>query len=75
MGRFQGDYLKQLRNSKGYSQEMVARLLALKTGRKVTRGAVCNWEKGRSVPTTGSLLGLSVIFHVPPESFFGPASN
>ncbi len=70
MAEFKSRYLAELRISKGYSQEMLARLIAVKNGRKVTRGAVCNWEKGRSAPQTESLLALSRVFRVKPEDFF-----
>lgn len=59
-----GDVLKVARNENGLNQEDVAAKIADMTGRKLTRQAVNNWEKGKRVPgkhwwnAIESVLGL-----------------
>ncbi|MBC8591147.1 helix-turn-helix domain-containing protein [Wansuia hejianensis] len=53
-----GMNIKRLRETKGYSQEMVAEKLG------VSRQSVSKWENNISEPSTENLLKLSVLFNV-----------
>lgn len=54
-----GDKLRELRNSKGYTQQQVADMLGLKN--KSTLGS---WEVGKSEPDGYTLLKLCSIYEV-----------
>ena len=51
-----GEKIKFFRLSKRYSQEQIARKL------NITQGAVSQWEKGRTVPDTETLIQLARLF-------------
>lgn len=51
-----GDNIKQMRLSKGWSQEE----LGLKI--HITRQTISKWEKGLSVPDTGTVVVLADVF-------------
>lgn len=53
-----GINIKKLRESKGYSQEMVAEKL------EVSRQAVSKWENNLSEPSTENLMKLSKLFDI-----------
>ncbi|HUT52541.1 MAG TPA: helix-turn-helix transcriptional regulator [bacterium] len=67
--------LRNIRKLKGYSMEMTARMLELRSGRKITRSAICHWERGAARPSIESLLALSELFDVPLDYFFTRRSN
>lgn len=49
--------LKELRQSKNYTQEFIADKLG------ITQGAVSQWEQGKSKPNTEKLIELSNLLH------------
>lgn len=53
-----GEQLKKLRESKGFSQEDVAKKIG------VTRQAVCKWENDKSYPDIDNLILLSEMYNV-----------
>lgn len=53
-----GEQLKKLRESKGFSQEDVAKKIG------VTRQAVYKWENGKSYPDIDNLILLSEMYNV-----------
>ena len=72
---FDCDKLRNLRLLKGYSLEMTARLLKIRTGVKISRAAICNWEHGKAKPSVENLSGLSDLFEVPIDYFFTYDTN
>ena len=62
--------LHNLRLTKGYSLAMAARLISMRTGERITRAAVANWEKGRARPSIDSLSALCDLYMVRPDYFF-----
>jgi len=58
-----GARIKELRKSKGLSQEAIGNLL------NVTRQTVGAWEKGESDPTAGQLYMLARLLNVPVDVF------
>lgn len=50
-------------------------MIKLKTGKDVTRSAICHWEKGISNPSMENLLALTELFEVPLDYFFEPKPN
>lgn len=75
MRSFQGKRLKNLRINRGYSLEMTARILGFRSGKTVTRSAICHWERGGAKPSTENLLALGETFQVPIDYFFEPLPN
>ena len=59
-----GKRIRDLRISKDYTQEDVAKAL------DITRQAVARWESSASMPSTANLLALADFFQVPISSFF-----
>ena len=53
--------IRQLREERGWSQELLARRLG------VGQGTVSNWERGLKVPQPRTLLRLAELFDVNPE--------
>ncbi len=53
--------IRQLREERGWSQELLARRLG------VGQGTVSNWERGLKVPQPRTLLRLAELFDVSPE--------
>ena len=62
-------YLKELRKSYNYSQEFVASQL------NITRQTYSHYETGRIMPPVNSLYNLSMLYHVPVESFLELSAN
>ncbi len=58
-----GPTLRQLRKSKGLTQEDIGKVL------KITRQTVAAWEKGESEPTAGQLYMLARLLSVPVDVF------
>lgn len=58
----QGEYLKQLRNEKGLSQEQLAEKIGL------SRQSISKWEQGLSTPDVDNFVKLAEIYNVPIES-------
>lgn len=56
-----GEQLAEQRESAGLSQEALADAMALAGAERVSRGAVANWETGRTTPGAAS---LRVLIHV-----------
>ena len=75
MRSFNRDKLRKLRLSNGYSLEMMARALAMKSGKRITKSAISHWELGKTTPSLGSLLAMSELFLVPVDYFFEPQTN
>lgn len=60
-----GEYIKQLRNKNGYSQEQLGRLVG------VQRAAVQKWECGKVQNLKReTITKLAEVFNVSPASFF-----
>ena len=53
-----GNYLRDLREKKGYTQEYVGRILG------ITDKAVSKWENGKSSPNVHQLIELSKIYEI-----------
>lgn len=68
--KFLPDQLKKLRESKGYSLGTTARLLGARCGCKVSRSAICHWEKGTFMPSVKSLMALAELYGVGMNAFF-----
>lgn len=60
-----GDNIKNLRKSKGYSQEILAEQLC------VVRQTISKWEKGISVPDAEMLNRISELFEVSVNDLLG----
>lgn len=58
----QGEYLKQLRNEKGLSQEQLAEKIGL------SRQSISKWEQGLSTPDVDNFVKLAEIYNVPIEA-------
>ncbi len=54
--------IRQLREERDWSQELLARRLG------VGQGTVSNWERGLKVPQPRTLLRLAELFEVSPEA-------
>jgi transcriptional regulator with XRE-family HTH domain len=67
---FLPDVLKDLRKSRGYSLGMTSRLLQARIGYKVSRSAICHWERGDFKPSIDSLMALADLFEVEMNEFF-----
>lgn len=57
--------LKELRESRGMTQQDVAEAI------HVTKGAVCQWEKGTRIPGLSTALMLADLFRVPLDTLLG----
>jgi len=68
--RFDHHKLKMLRLSRGYSLGQFARLLAVRTGLRVSRSAVSLWERGKATPSLSSLIAISAFYGLEPGYFF-----
>lgn len=75
MRRFDREKLRSLRESKGYSLGMLAKLLKVKTGKLITRSAISHWERGDASPRTDGLVALCDLFEVPMDFFFIRQTN
>ena len=65
-----GEYIKQLRNKNGYSQEQLGRLVG------VQRAAVQKWECGKVQNLKReTITKLAGVFNVSPASFFSGDDN
>lgn len=60
-----GNRLREVRKTKGYSQDYVAKRIG------VTRSTVSRWEKEVAVPDTDSMMKLSEILDVEMNAFLG----
>jgi len=60
-----GEKIRQLRQTRGFSQEELAAHL------NVSRQAVSKWEKGLSYPDTENLLALAAVFEVSADDLAG----
>lgn len=58
----QGEYLKQLRNENGLSQEQLAEKIGL------SRQSISKWEQGLSTPDVDNFVKLSEMYNVPIEA-------
>lgn len=72
---FDRHLLRNLRLKKGYSLEMMARLMAARAGRRISRSAISHWELGKAQPSLDSLLALCDLFAVPMDYFFTRETN
>ena len=54
--------LKQLRKSRGISQQELAELIGIKHG-----SSVCNYEQGRRTPELDVICKIAEIFNIPLE--------
>ena len=59
------DKLKELRKSRGYSQQQVASKL------HITQGAVSQWEKGTTIPSLEQLAAVADIYQVTVDELLG----
>ncbi|MDD2703562.1 MAG: helix-turn-helix transcriptional regulator [Candidatus Omnitrophica bacterium] len=66
---FSHEILKKVREEKGLSLDGLATELG-KTGFRVSRQTVWNWESGRHVPDANAIVALSEFFRKPLEYFF-----
>lgn len=57
--------IRDLRKSKGYSQEQMARKL------HITQGAISQWENGLTVPAADQLVTLAAIFEISVDELLG----
>lgn len=57
--------LKELRESRGMTQQDVAEAI------HVTKGAVCQWENGTRIPGLSTALMLADLFRVPLDTLLG----
>ena len=57
--------LKELRESRGMTQQDVAEAI------HVTKGAVCQWENGTRIPGLSTALMLADLFQVPLDTLLG----
>lgn len=64
-----GQKIRQLRQSKGYSQAQLAKLLY------VSRQTVSRWEVDFATPTADKLIEMSALFSVSPDYFHYKSSN
>ena len=64
-----GQKIRQLRQSKGYTQAQFAKLLY------VSRQAVSRWEAGSAIPTADKLIEMSTLFSVSPDYFHYKSSS
>ncbi|WP_366086126.1 helix-turn-helix transcriptional regulator [uncultured Flavonifractor sp.] len=60
--------LKELRESRGMTQQDVAEAI------HVTKGAVCQWENGTRIPGLSTALMLADLFRVPLDTLLGRAT-
>ena len=60
-----GETIRQFRNAKGFSQEVLAEKL------NVSRSAVAKWEADGGVPEIDNLLQLSIVFNVSVDELIG----
>lgn len=60
-----GDKIKELRETAGYSQALLAKKL------DVTRSSVNAWEMGLSTPTTQYIVAMTKLFHVSADYVLG----
>ena len=67
--------LRKLRLSKGYSLQMMARLITIRSDKKLSRSAISHWEQGKTQPSLESLLAVCELFNMPMESFFARETN
>jgi transcriptional regulator with XRE-family HTH domain len=67
--------LRNIRELKGYSLEMMARMLAVRSELKISRSAISHWEQGSAKPSLTSLAALSELFGVPIDYFFAHETN
>ena len=75
MRRFDRRMLRNLRLYNKYTLEMLADQLAGKTGKRISKTAISNWENGKNTPSLESVLALSDIFCVPMDYLFAPKTN
>jgi len=69
MSLFFAETLRQLRNSKGYSQQQLAEKMI------VDRSTVAKWEAGSRLPDANTLVRLSGIFGVDADILFNAAAK
>ena len=60
-----GDNLRELRKSRGYTQERFAELI------NSNQASVTAWERGTRMPALSTIQGIADIFHVPLTSLIG----
>lgn len=60
-----GEKIRQFRNVKGFSQEVLAEKL------NVSRSAVAKWEADGGIPEIDNLLQLSLVFNVSIDELIG----
>ncbi len=60
-----GERIKKLRESKGYSQAKLARIL------NITRSSVNAWEMGISIPSTQKIIELAILFKTSTDYILG----
>lgn len=75
MRSFNRNKIRNLRLSKGYSMERMARLLAKSSGKEISRSAISHWELGKTTPSLQSVLAVGELFEVPVDYFFDPQTN
>lgn len=57
--------IRDLRKSKGYSQQQMARKL------HITQGAISQWENGITVPAADQLVTLAEVFEITVDELLG----
>lgn len=67
--RFRGDYLRDARKARGWSQSR----LAFRIGAHVT--SVSDWERGDNAPSGRHVAGLARELGVPAERFYGDSDD
>ena len=68
MTNFKNEFLKQLRDEKGWSRrDMMLELY--KIGLDLTETTIANWEVGESEPSVSELASITKIFKVKLEDF------
>ena len=67
---FVSEKIRQLRREKGYSLEQMARMLRVKTGHKVSRNSIHQWEQGKNFPSVKSLMAVAEFYGKEINFFF-----
>lgn len=73
--KFSGEVLIKLRRERAYSLEALSRLLLNRSGQRVSRSAISQWEHGQTCPRLKSLLALARVFGVEYDLFFEDDTN
>jgi len=66
-----GERLRELRNSRGYSQEELADKLNEKFGSTVNKGMISKWENDLGDPRLEHIRNLAIFYNVPLDDLLG----